>query len=559
MIDGSDDSGRQDRREALRTAYGAALPRRIAEIQSRWDAIQRGHGDAPKWREFCRLIHTIAGSAGTFGFRALAQKARELEEILMARDSRIAAEPDADIGNRLVMLGTLAEKPDSPSRPVAVAPTVVAQSTVTAGDAAKEAEPNRLLFVIEDEPLLAQEIAEQLSRFGWDAQVYHTASEAEVALRNTNPPPVAVVVDVGLPEGSLAGTRLMQRVHDPAHAPIPHVVISVRWDWESRLEASRAGAAAYLVKPIDFGVLAEKLDAATRSRALRPYRVLIVEDPAVSSGHYGEVLGGAGMDVMTVIDPSTLLETLAEFGPDLILMDLYLPGCGGVEVARVIRQDSKFASVPIVFLSTESVRQLQLAAMRTGADDFLQTPIRDAELIAAVSIRAERFREIAALIRQDSLTGLLNHISFKLQLEAEIERSRRARSTLSLAMIDIDQFKRVNDAYGHPVGDRVIRAVAELLRRRLRKSDLLGRYGGEEFVVLMPDTGLRSAAEVVDVLRGHFASIRYVGGPDTFACTFSAGVAAAPPATAMDDLIQAADAALYEAKRAGRNCVRRCD
>jgi len=551
MMDDAEHTDRRSKREALRGAYGAALPQRIAEIHARWEAIRRDYGDTAKWREFCRLVHTIAGSAGSFGFGTLGKKAHELAELLTACDGQPAAEQDADIGSRVVQLRSLAEKPDADDPSESFVP-----DSVTTSANLHEEEPPRPLFVIEDDPLLAQEIAEQLNRFGWEAQVFHNANAAEAALRNTRPPPAAIVVDVGLPEGVLAGTNLMQRVHDPAHAPIPHVVISVRWDWESRLNAARAGAAAYLVKPIDFGVLAEKLDLATRIRAPRPHRVLIAENATKRPGYYAEVLGRAGMDVMTVTEPSKLLEALAEFGPDLILMDLILPGCSGVEVARVIRQDSKFASVPIVFLSTESVRQLQLAAMRTGADDFLQMPIPDTELVVAVSIRAERFREIAALIRQDSLTGLLNHISFKLQLEAEMERSRRARSTLTLAMIDIDRFKRVNDAYGHPVGDRVIRAVAELLRRRLRKSDLLGRYGGEEFVVLMPDTALRNGGEVVDVLRGHFASIRYVGGHDTFACTFSAGVASAPPATAMDELIQAADAALYEAKRAGRNCVR---
>ena len=169
-----------------------------------------------------------------------------------------------------------------------------------------------------------------------------------------------------------------------------------------------------------------------------------------------------------------------------------------------------------------SGRKQQLEALQTGADDFLQKPIDDAEL----------------------------------QLEAEIERSQRAQSTTTLAMLDIDHFKRVNDSYGHPVGDRVIRSLSELLRRRLRKSDVIGRYGGEEFVVLMPDTGMDNALAVIDGLRQDFASLRYLGEHDTFECTFSAGIAQLPPEMGMDELIGAADAALYEAKRGGRNCVR---
>lgn len=525
---------------ARRELYRNDLPKRLAEIGACWDAIQRGGGDPASMQ---RYVHNIAGSAGTFGFGALGEKARELEHLLLARSRRPAAELASDIQSRLAALQSLAQNPDSVGLPAESSP----------GTAPQGQEENRRLFVVEDDPILAQEIADQLGRFGWEIQQFHNAGAALAALQAERP--AAIVVDMGLPEGGLAGAGLMQQANLAKAESIPHIVISVRWDWESRLAAARAGAADYLVKPLDFGILAERLDAATRPRVGRPHRVLIVEDTAILAEHYADVLRGAGMVAMTVTEPSRILAALAEFEPNLILMDLYMPGCNGSEAARVIRQDQKFASVPIVFLSTESVRQLQLAVLQTGADDFLQKPISDADLIAAVSVRAERFRDLTALNRQDSLTGLLNHISFKLQLETEIERCKRARASLALAMIDIDRFKEVNDTYGHPVGDHVIRTLAQLLRRRLRKSDIVGRYGGEEFVILMPDTGMRSAIDVTEALRSDFQAIRYVGGQEAFHCSFSAGLAAMPPAAGMDELIRAADAALHEAKRAGRNRV----
>jgi diguanylate cyclase (GGDEF)-like protein len=236
-------------------------------------------------------------------------------------------------------------------------------------------------------------------------------------------------------------------------------------------------------------------------------------------------------------------------------MDLYMPECSGVEAARVVRQEAEYLSVPIVFLSTEAGRERQLAAMETGADDFLQKPIAEDQLIAAVKIRAARFRSLAEQINRDSLTGLLNHISFKLQLEAELSRTVRAGSPLTLAMLDIDHFKRVNDTYGHPVGDRVIRGVATLLRKRLRKSDLIGRYGGEEFAVVMPDTDCEAAIRVLNELRENCAQIVCCSGEQEFSCTLSIGVATSSGYADMGALIRAADGALYEAKRGGRNRI----
>ncbi len=236
-------------------------------------------------------------------------------------------------------------------------------------------------------------------------------------------------------------------------------------------------------------------------------------------------------------------------------MDFQLDDCNGIELTRVIRQDPLFANLPIVFLSAEEGWSEQQQAMQNGSDGFLKKPIADADLIRAVSVRIERFRTLRALISQDSLTGLLDHISFKLRLETELDRSRRNGRPLSVALVDIDHFKKVNDTHGHPVGDRVIKSIAHLLHKRLRKSDIVGRYGGEEFIVAMPDTTQSCALELIDGLREQFGHLHYASSNGDFACTFSAGVASCPPLRSVEDIVTSADQALYEAKRSGRNRV----
>jgi diguanylate cyclase (GGDEF)-like protein len=407
--------------------------------------------------------------------------------------------------------------------------------------------------LIEDDVLVAQEMAEQLAMFGREVLVFNNATDAISGLADTIPP--AVIVDLMLPEGELIGLEVIQQIQARSMITVPHVVISSRNDWVARLAAVRSGAAAYLVKPVDVSVLEELLERITHHSIHASYRVLLVDDDAMLAEHYVQVLTGAGMNVVAISTPSNLLMMMAEHRPEIVLMDLYMPECSGIEALKVIRQDPQYHCLPIVFMSTESGLTTQQAAMKTGAEDFLQKPVSDANLIMAVTIRAARFRELTTLIRQDSLTGLLNHISFKLQLEAEIERSRRSATSLVLAMLDIDLFKKVNDTYGHPQGDRVIKGLSQLLRKRLRKSDVIGRYGGEEFIVAMPETSLAQAVIILNELRESFGKLRFEVPYGEFTCTFSGGVAVATSAESAMSLINLADEALYQAKHLGRNRI----
>jgi diguanylate cyclase (GGDEF)-like protein len=160
---------------------------------------------------------------------------------------------------------------------------------------------------------------------------------------------------------------------------------------------------------------------------------------------------------------------------------------------------------------------------------------------------------------RDSLTGLLNHTAIKDQLDGEVAWARRQKKPLSFAMVDIDHFKKVNDTYGHPVGDRVIKSLSRLLKQRLRSSDLVGRYGGEEFAVVLVDADGPTAMKVLDTIRDDFSQLRHLGEGTEFPVTFSCGIADVsqfPDATRLSD---AADKALYKAKHAGRNCVMLAD
>lgn len=525
--------------QKLRAKYLQDLPTKIEQIHHEWQALQSSITPAGL-SDLQRLLHSLAGSAGTFGCAALGNLARTTELIF----DRLDAEPltqnlRVEIDKSLQDLFSCAATIDFEQEP----PELSEESTPNAN--------SQLIYLVEDDLLLANEIALQLATFGWDCQIFGKSDAALLACHTQRPE--AVLVDIVLPEGRLAGTELIAQIRDLVKADLPCIVQSSRWDWEARLAAVRAGAAAYLSKPLDYFQLAEVLEKYVVQTTSRPFRVLIVDDTVTLAEHYAAVLEGAGMEAQIINNPETILSKLKEFKPELILMDLYMPGCNGNEVAKVIRQDREHLSVPIVFLSTESGLQKQLQAMDTGADDFLLKPISNSHLVTSVRNRVQRFRTIGELIRQDSMTGLLNHISFKMGLETEVMRAQRKRSPLCAVMLDIDNFKKINDNYGHPVGDRVIRSIAKLLSRHLRATDVIGRYGGEEFAVALVDCTHADAVSLLEKIRKQFASVVFTSEQERFSCTVSIGLATYRDGEPASELLQRADGALYVAKQSGRN------
>jgi diguanylate cyclase (GGDEF)-like protein len=282
--------------------------------------------------------------------------------------------------------------------------------------------------------------------------------------------------------------------------------------------------------------------------------MIVDDDPALAEYH-ALILQGADMITRIVTDPLQVMTPLFEFKPDLILMDMYMPGCNGMELAKAIRQIGTHFSIPIVYLSSETDTDKQFEAMQIGGDAFLTKPIEPQRLVASVAVRAERMKIIRAYMVQDSMTGLLNHTATKEHLDSAIVHAQRRHEEVCFAIIDADKFKSINDTYGHPIGDRVLIALARLIRQRVRKSDTVGRFGGEEFAVILPDCSITAATVLLNEIRESFAAVMFQAKDETFSCTFSCGVA---PLSLYGDataLNAGADEALYAAKDGGRNLV----
>lgn len=414
----------------------------------------------------------------------------------------------------------------------------------------------KTIYLFGANPLLAHDTALQVQCFGYRVVVAKGLDHLRTLM--SQHPPDCIVVDAGMEGQPVFSMEKVAEIQALSKVSVPLLLLSPRSNFEARLAAVRAGVDAYLVKPVEIVALTERIDALTQRKQPYPYRVLIVCSDSARRAHYTGILSDAGMEIEGIQTPIELFRMLHQYRPELVIMDVNASSCTGVDLTTLIRQDKSLLDLPVLMLSEASGAHTRRSAIHAGADDFLLTPITAEDLVFSVANRIERSRSLRTLIMRDGLTGLYNHSSIKEHLVREIARSKRDATPLALAMVDLDHFKKINDSYGHPVGDQVIRAVSRMLRQRLRHGDLAGRYGGEEFVVIMPVTSASAASGVLDEMRSAFEKIQHRADDMEFFATFSAGVAELGDAAGMGDageLLRIADMALYRAKQAGRNRI----
>jgi diguanylate cyclase (GGDEF)-like protein len=427
-------------------------------------------------------------------------------------------------------------------------------SSVSSAQAQSIQIARRYIHLVTTDFNLADVLEHQISHFGYFIQAVKDFTVLEKMI--IEQASLAILVDMDTISFSPKNPRLNDTLKQLNLLSIPLIFLSHANHQSVRLQAVRSGGIAFFPKPVDVISLVDKLDEQDTYEHGDPYRVLVVDDQAPVANYYQMVLKMAGMEARVVTDSTLVLENLLDFHPDLILMDLYMPNVDGSELAVLIRQMDEFVSIPIVFLSSEDDFEKHIEMMSLGSDDFLTKPIKANHLVAIVRSRLERLKTLRTYMVRDSLTGLLNHTSFRGILAQEVNRCRRQKSRMALAMIDVDHFKKVNDTYGHAAGDSVLKGLSRLLKQRLRKSDIIGRYGGEEFVALFLDAGPEEAYRVLDELRVHFTEIEFRPVPDqVLSVTFSGGISTFPEFPTAKELSDAADAAMYQAKAAGRNQV----
>ncbi|HPH97388.1 MAG TPA: diguanylate cyclase [Anaerolineaceae bacterium] len=502
------------------------------------------------------LIQNIEGVSVAQGYTSLGQSAREIKTLASAFLQPLLPPPPPSPEQISSLMNKLTGLLDLLSNETLAAAPPVAHSlavSISATNSLQDSRAARRIFLLESDLAECMQLALQIGYFGYSVQSYSNFDDLLGAIQQN--PPSALLMDLTFMENSENETDFIQRLrrHLPDETPV--ISISDHDDISSRLKAARAGSKIYFLKPVNAGSLVDALDRLVAAEDPIPYRILIIDDDNMQASINAINLRKAGMETEVLTEPLKVFQSLQEFNPDLILLDIYMPECTGKDLANIIRQVEAYVSIPIVYLSTETDRDIQLDAVRLGGDDFLTKPIKPSHLISSISARVERYRQLRHLMLRDSLTGLLNHTTLKERFAQEANRAIRQNRSMAYAMIDLDSFKSVNDTYGHATGDRVLKTLAQMLTRRLRSTDIIGRYGGEEFAVVLPNTNGSEAALIIDQLRIGFGRVLHRASDKEFTVTFSAGIASYPECSTPSLLAEAADRALYDAKNQGRNQV----
>lgn len=384
--------------EILQKDFAAALPvkveRLVALLRQCASAFRTNQG-LPRegLRDAHLLVHGLAGASGLFGFSALGEAAHVLEEGLspLLHDETPADEAVfTRIEQALATLQAASLAPATPVTEFAMAPASQASAKPSA----------RLIYLVQKDAMQAASLAAQLRPWGYQVLVFDrpqaVVPEGQSAL-------AAIVMEVDFLNGALVGPQALKRALGHHFHGVPLLFLGGRGDFAARLEAVRAGGVAYFTPPVAFEALVDALDAVTGKNQPAAYRILIVDDSASTAAFYQQALVAAGMEARVITDPSQILEPLDSFAPDLILMDLYMPVCNGVELAALIRQQPHFVRIPIVFLSTETNINRHLVALRQGGDDFLCKPIDPVRLVSVVTSRIGRTRVLCTHRLSDRL------------------------------------------------------------------------------------------------------------------------------------------------------------
>ena len=521
---------------ALWEKFKPSILERLDRLDETSAALASGSLDEERRRAAERDVHKLAGSLGSFGFGEGSRLARSAEVLLQSTQLS-----QAELAARLrQILAQLRPELDQPPR----------LPSFTLTPAAATEGPS--VLVVGDDPELARRLLVEAASQPFRTQ--HVGSPSAARARIEESVPDAVLLDLGW-DGETAHEALGLVSELSARTPpVPVLVLSPRTSLLDRVEVARRGAAVYLQKPVIPEQVSQALGQVLKRESTVEERILAVDDDPLVLETLETLLAPFEYRLTTLQDPLKFWDVLEESLPDLVLLDLDMPTLSGIELCRVVRTDPRWAGLPVLFLTVHTDPELIQGIFTAGADDYVAKPIVGPELLTRMANRLERTRLHRRLAETDVLTGLANRQKATQALGQLLRLSDRHAKPVSLAVVDLDHFKEINDRFGHTAGDGVLRRVGDLLGRAFRRDDVVGRWGGEEFIVglfgMSGAAGEQRLAYLLESLREERFS---APNGERYSVSFSAGIAEYPrDGTDLGTLFRAADEALYRAKAAGR-------
>ncbi len=542
----------KDKFERIREIYVESFPEKIQELRQCWaelNATDSYHASLAKLRI---EVHNIAGSSGSHEFNDLHALAKQVESnIVKVLDEKSSWNNEKkEIGN---LVQQLVDKLETEMLNYNFSEDD--EDNIPRLDALQLSHRELVIFIISHRSVELSLLSNLLESRGFTVIAFNTIDRAQ-AMSQTVAPSI-VVLDLGDANQIKLNKDTKETFQSIDNQPPAFVVISRRDDVDTRKMAAKFEAEAFFATPINAHNFSSTLDVVLESRGSNACRVLLIDKQRQRISSIEKALLRENIKCRMIGAIDNIVDELVNFKPDLILIAYDNDDTSWKDATRIIRLHESHFNMPIIFLLDDDSKQAKLDALRAGADDCISRHELTDEQFQILKQRILRFRRANHLIIMDSLTGALNRDAFLERANEEISLAIRRSESICLAMIDVDHFKQINDENGHVVGDYVLRHISDYLNNRLRRSDVVGRYAGDEFLVLLPDTDLDSAYLVLDMIRKNLVAHNIKVNNADVRVSISLGLIAARPTEPLDieTLIVDADKKLYEAKVAGRNML----
>ncbi len=482
--------------------------------------------------------HLLVGSLASFGFAEASRLCREIEQIF--RDGVKFSEELEHLKQLVVGLRQELEQPNATSEPPAEDQVTVKQQLQ--------------MLIVDNDVQLGEQLIKEATIWGIQALIATNITQARDAIAQKCPD--VVLLDLCFDGLAQNGLNLLAEL-TTKNQNLPVLVFTALEDFANRIKVARLGVQTFLSKPaLPASVLAAVTQMLQQSKIVQA-KILVVDDDPQMLDILRTLLTPWGF-ILTLLDnPQNFWTTLEATNPDLLILDIEMPNLNGIDLCRVVRNDPHWSELPVLFLSAHRDIETVNGVFVAGADDYVSKPVLGPELIARVLNRLERTFIFRKLAETDILTGIANRRKSIQELTRLLHLAQRQGQPMCFIILDFDHFNQVNNKYGHDAGDRVLSRFGALLLQTFRSEDVVGRWGGEEFVVgLYGATEVQSKARLTELLeimrQQEFTSAR----GEKFRVTFSGGLSQYPEnGRDLQALYQTADVALYKAKAKGRNQI----
>ena len=541
-----------DKFERIREIYVESFPEKIQTLREHWAAVNSAEDYLAHLAELRTEVHKIAGSSGSHEFNNIHVLAKQVEmQILEVVDKKTDWQlVDKSIGNLVQQLVDMLE-----SEMMGYNFSDESSDNIPRLESLQLSHRELVIFIVSHRSVELSLLSNLLESRGFTVIAFSEIGRAEEMSLTVQP--AIVVLDLGDADDCVLDKESKFNFKSDQTGAPAFVIVSRRDDVATRKMAAQFEAEAFFATPINAHNFSSTLDVILESRSSSASSVLLVDKQGQQCKSIERTLQHANINCRTINGVASITDELVNYKPDLILVLHQIDDNEWCDAIKIIRLHESHFNMPIVCMIDDQHKSANKQALQAGADDCVIGYALQGEQLDIIKQRILRSRRANHLIIMDSLTGALNRDAFLERANEEISLAIRRKETVCLAMIDVDHFKQINDENGHVIGDYVLRHISDYLNNRLRRSDVVGRYAGDEFLVLLPDTDLDSAYLVLDMIRKNLVAHNISVNNADVRVSISLGLVAARPTEPIDieALIVDADKKLYEAKVAGRNML----